>query len=120
MNLVANWIDATEAQLRGIPLTGKREEAVVGLLELVSDDPEGALGIVRQIIERKPSDRVLNCLGAGPVEELLIKHPEFLGKLIGGIVDSNSLRECLLHVDADGDSELEKKLKDFLGSKGSR
>ncbi|MHB1401828.1 MAG: DUF6869 domain-containing protein [Thiobacillus sp.] len=109
-NLAANWIEATEGQLRGIPLSAKDEDAVVGLLELILENPGDAFEEILQIIKRKPSERALNRLGAGPIEELLVSHPEFLEKLILEASDINSLKRCLTYVNADEGSELEKDL----------
>ncbi|MBT9539685.1 DUF6869 domain-containing protein [Thiobacillus sp.] len=109
-NLAANWIEATEGQLRGFPLSAKDEDAVVGLLELILENPGDAFEEILQIIKRKPSERALNRLGAGPIEELLVSHPEFLEKLILEASDLNALKRCLTYVNADEGSALEKGL----------
>ena len=115
MDLETNWIEATEEQLLGNSLSGKGEEAAVNLLELVSDNPDGAVAVILQIIEHQPSERVLNCLGAGPIENLLVKYPEYLEKLIATVPDPSALKKCLLHVNTDPEDGLDTNLlKKFL------
>lgn len=114
IDLARDWINATEGQLSGNPLTGKDEETVVSLFELVSDNPDAAVEVILQVIEQEPDQRVLNCLGAGPIEDLLGKHPEYLKKLIAAVRNLNSLRSCLTHVNVDDGSELEKSLTEAI------
>lgn len=115
MDLETNWIEATEEQLLGNSLSGEGEEAVINLLELCLDNPDGAVEVILQIIEQKPSDRVLNSLGAGPIESLLFKHPEYLEKLIATAPNPSALKKCLLHVNTDPEDGLDMNLlKKFL------
>lgn len=118
MSLATNWIEATTEQLAGKSLSVEEEEAVVNLLEQVSGNPEYAFEVMLQIIEQSPSERVLNCLGAGPIEELLVKYPEYLEKLIANVSNASALKQCLLHVNyEDDEDELNiNLLDDFLNS----
>ena len=117
MDLATNWIEATEGQLLGNSLSGKGEEAAVNVLELVSDNPDGAVEVILQIIECQPSERVLNCLGAGPIESLLVKYPEYLEKLISIVPNADALKKCLLYVNTDPEDGLDMKLlNNFLNS----
>lgn len=112
-----NWIDAIEGELQGNPLNRKSEDVVVDLLELIADNPDDAFEVILQIIKQSPSERILNRLGAGPIEDLLVKHPEYLEKLINVVPDSIALKSCLTHVNADEGSELEKKLIAYESSR---
>lgn len=102
MDLATNWIAATEQQIKGEALDC--DDAVVGLLELVAYKPEEAFEVILKIIAQNPSERVLNGLGAGPVESLLFgypNHPAYLEQLIAKVPDVNALKQCLLYVNAD-------------------
>lgn len=117
MNLANCWIVATQKQLLGEPLSNEKEEAIINLLDLIFDSPDGAFETILQIIEQQPSDRVLNCLGAGPIEELLVKYPEYLSRLIALVPNSNALRQCLLYVDYDEEDGIDiNLLENFLNS----
>lgn len=111
INLAARWIDATEAQLSGGILSSDAEQAIVELFELVTDDPNGAAKVMLQIIEQEPGERILNCLGAGPMEELLIKHPRYLNSFLRSTHDLQLLKQCLAHVNADEGTTLEAELR---------
>ncbi len=117
MSLVLNWIAAKQDQLLGKPLDSEKDEAIIELLDLILDNPESAFKTILQIIEQQPSDSLLACLGAGPIESLLTKHPEYLGKLIASVNDTNALKQCLLRVDYDDEDGLDVNLlENFLKS----
>jgi hypothetical protein len=63
--------------------------------------------VILNIIEQNPSEHVLNYLGAGPVEELLVKYPEYLEKLIAMTPNASALKKCLSHVNYDDEDGLD-------------
>lgn len=115
MDVVSNWIAATEAQLNASPLNDMEEQAVIALYELASDQPFEAINVILQVLDKQPKLSVINCLGAGPLEELLVKHPELLNQVIGVAETNNALRQSLLHVNMPDDNvEGVNRLNDFL------
>lgn len=115
MDIVKTWLKSTEIQLAGNPLNCETEIPIIALYEACSDEPDKAIEIISGIIEQKPSDKLLACLGAGPIEELLVKHPKYLGKLIKEVSNHAALRVCLQHVDVGDDDSIDASmLNDFL------
>jgi len=110
MSLVLNWIAAKHDQLLGKPLDSEKDDAITEILDLILDNPDSAFKTILQIIEQQPSDSVLACLGAGPIESLLSKHPEYLGELIASVQDTSALKQCLLHVDYDDEDGIDVDL----------
>jgi len=117
-NLATNWIEAVEGGSRGIPLSTQGEDAIIGLLELILATPQEAYKEILKIIKLKPREQTLNRLGAGPIEELLVSRPEYLEKFILEVCDLNLLKECLVYVNADEGSELEKGLAEAISRIG--
>ena len=116
MNLAINWITAKQAQILGKSLSEKEENAVINLLEQCSYEPDNAVEVILEIIEQNPSELVLHYLGAGPVEELLVKYPEYLEKLIAMTPNTSALKACLSHVNYDEDGLDAEMLNKFLNS----
>lgn len=117
MNLANEWIKATETQLSGDSLSCENEDAIIKLFELCSHHPDAALEVVLQIIEQLPAKSVLNNLGAGPIESLFFKYPEYLEKLIAMTPNTSALKECLSHVNYDDEDGLDgEMLNKFLNS----
>lgn len=115
MKLAINWIKATEMQLLGNSLSSENEDAIINLFELCSHHPDDAVEVILQIIEQKPNERVLNHLGAGPIESLFFKYPNYLEKLIAMTSNASALKKCLLYVNYDDGDELDTEmLKKFL------
>lgn len=98
MTLAIKWIEATEAQLAAKILNEEEEQAIIKFFELAADEPVKAIEIALQVIEHVPRSSILNCLGAGPVEELLVKHPQYLDELIALAETNEKLKQCLRHV----------------------
>ncbi|WP_020564392.1 DUF6869 domain-containing protein [Methylosarcina fibrata] len=117
MNLAINWIKAKQTQILGKSLSEKEEDAIITLLEQCDYEPDNAVKVILEIIEQNPSERVLAFLGAGPVEELLVKYPEYLEKLIEMTPNTSALKECLSHVNYDDEDGLDAEmLNKFLNS----
>jgi len=106
MNLAINWIEATQAQILGKSLSEKEEDAIITLLEQCDYEPDNAVKVILEIIEQNPSERVLAYLGAGPIEDVLIKYPEYLEKLIVMTPNASALKKCLSHVNYDDEDGL--------------
>jgi len=117
MDLATNWIEATEAQLNRKVLGDEQESALVKLFELSSDQPGEAIKVFLKIAERAPSSSIMNCLGAGPIEELLVKHPGFLEQLITTALNSRPLQYSLMQVTLpEEDSKSLGRLREFVES----
>lgn len=118
MNLAMKWIQATEAQLNRNNLMEEEERAIILFFELASNEPAKAIDIALQVIERGPHSNIINCLGAGPIEELLVKHPSYLDQLIVLAGKNEKIKQCLKHVDlAENDVIGLRRLADFLEKK---
>jgi len=118
INLDIEWISAAKIQLNKEQLSGKEEDTIVELLELCSDEPEVALNVIYKIIERHPSIDILRYLGAGPLEDLIVKNCHFLNELIDKAKENSQVRECLSFVNLnEDDCSNSKDLSNFLESK---
>ncbi|MGZ8250125.1 MAG: hypothetical protein ACXWUF_19055 [Methylomagnum sp.] len=109
MNIVDKWIEATKSQLRGNSLTEELEYPVIRLFELCSYKPNEAIEIIAEIIEKNPDEKILDCLGAGPIEELLIKYPSYLDILVDKVTNGSSLNRCLSHVNFDEEEPQDRR-----------
>lgn len=117
MSLALDWVKATETQIRGETLSCENEDAIINLFELCSKNPDTAFDVIIQIISETPEEKVLNHLGAGPLESLFFKYPEYLQKFITMTPDTDALKKCLSHVNYDAEDGLDLKLLDnFLNS----
>ncbi len=114
MELAEMWIKATQAQLSGSTLTEFEEDALIKMFELSSERPEDALGAFLRIIDLNPSTKILDCLGAGPLEELLVKNGEYLGHIIELALNNPGLRECLKYVQLEDDDPNQHELYAFV------
>jgi hypothetical protein len=118
-DLVANWIDATVAQINGKDLNKKQNDSIIELLEICTNNPSRAFKIICQILATNPNKKVLGCLGAGPLEDLLIQHCDYIDKSIEEVVNTKLLRDCLEHVNMDPeDCPNAQNLYDFLEGRG--
>lgn len=121
MTLAIKWIKATEAQLAAKNLNEEEEQAIIKFFELAADEPKMAIEIALQVLEYSPQRSILNCLGAGPLEDVLVKHPHCLDELIALAETNEKLRQCLSHVNLSEDNlRGANLLKRFLESKGYR
>ena len=117
MDLVTEWIGAAEAQLDRRTLEASQENAIIRLFELAAQEPDSALKIIYAIVQRKPRSDVLNYLGAGPIEELLVKHCEYLNEFISRARSDSLLKQCLSHVNLEVDDCADAPdLQRFLGA----
>ena len=114
-DLASNWINATIAQIDDKELTEKQNDSIVELLEICTDNPSKAFRIICQILSTNPNKKVLGCLGAGPLEDLLVQHCDYIEKSIEEAVSTKLLRDCLEYVNMDPeDCPNAQKLYDFL------
>ncbi|PPD41099.1 MAG: hypothetical protein CTY16_16375 [Methylobacter sp.] len=115
MNFALKWIKATETQLSGATLSSENEDVISDLYDLCSDNPDDALEVILQVIALAPEERVLNQLGAGPIESLFFNYPEYLEKLISLTANTDALKNCLSHVNYDDEGSLDVNfLEKFL------
>lgn len=68
------------------------------LSELVDDDAEAALSVARRITELTADAHMLAVLGAGPIEELLQKHPRSVEAILLDARRSPSFRNAFRSV----------------------
>ncbi len=116
MSISNDWIAAAEAQLSGQSLTQEQDDTIVRLLELCADDPAKAFVAISGIVQLDPRLEILNYLGAGPLEDLLIKHCEYLEVLIAKARQDRRFRQCLSHVNLDNeDCPNAQILHNYLG-----
>lgn len=114
-SLVDRWIDATKAQIDGKDLNEKQNDSVVEMLEICTKNPSRGFTIICQILAKHPNKKVLGCLGAGPLEDLLIQHCDYIDKSIEEIENTKLLRDCLEYVNMDlEDCPNAQNLHDFL------
>jgi len=117
MDIASDWLKSTQAQLVGLSLNSESEKAIIAAFEICADNPDEAVNLISNIIEQKPNKKLLACLGAGPIEELLVKHPDYLNKLMEAIPCHAALKMCLQHVNTDEDDAIDKSmLNDFINS----
>ena len=113
--LVVDWILATEAQVEGKHLNEKQSNSIVELLELCTHNPSIAFSVICQLLATNPREKVIGCLGAGPLEDLLIQHCHFIEKTIEEAAKNKLLKKCLEYVNVDQeDCPNAQKLYDFL------
>ncbi len=81
-------------------------EATDRLLDLINDDPNAALGTVVVLIREAPNDHLLNCVGAGPLEDLLCTHgPVVVDRVEELAAHDEKFKKCLRWV--WGDSQMD-------------
>jgi len=121
MDFATKWIEAKDAQLNSKSLSEEEEQAIIKFYDLASDEPDEAIKLALQVIEHEPRIAIIHCLGAGPVEELLVKHPSYLGELITLAEENEKLIQCLSHVNlSEDDVESTNLLAHFLEKKLGR
>jgi len=78
------------------PMFGPATERLVGLIE---HDPQQAWAHILRLIERAPSEPLLNCVGAGPLEDLLCAHGDvFIDQVEQLAARDDRFRQCLAYV----------------------
>lgn len=73
-NLVAAWIALTRSD-SGTPGYDQHFWAFNRVWELSHNDPEAAWQFILAVLETDSSDRIIQNLSAGPLEDLLANHP---------------------------------------------
>lgn len=74
-NLVAGWIALTHSD-SGTPEYNQHIWADHHVWELCSGDPEAAWQFILAVLEMDRSNPIMENLSAGPLEDLLAKHPQ--------------------------------------------
>ena len=74
-NLIAGWI-ALAGSESGTPEHDQHFWAFGRVWELCRDEPEAAWQFILAVLETDRSDRIVQNLSAGPLEDLLAKHPQ--------------------------------------------
>lgn len=116
-SLTHNWLDAARIQLNKQKLTNNQNDAIAELFEVCSDDPQRAFNVICEILACNPRKDVVGYLGAGPLEDLLIHHCEFIDIVIEKTNSIDLLKECLEQVNLDNeDCDEAEKLHAFLAS----
>jgi len=78
------------------PIFGSATEHLVGLIE---NEPQHAWAHILSLIERAPSELLLNCVGAGPLEDLLCAHGDvFIDHVEQIAAHDDRFRQCLAYV----------------------
>lgn len=114
-NLSTNWINAAAAQIDGENLDDNQNNSIVELFEICADDPNRAFKVICQILSTNPRKDILGYLGAGPLEDLLKKHCDYIDIAVKEAENVKLLRDCLEHVYMDPeDCPNAQKLNDFL------
>ena len=114
-NLTTDWIDAATAQLNAQKLNKDQDNAIVNLFEICAENPSRAFNVICEILETNPRKDVLGYLGAGPLEDLLLKNCEYIDIAIERTKNITLLKECLAHVNLDKeDCPNSQTLYDFL------
>ncbi len=86
----------------GMPLTNEQESTIIDLLEACSEKPDRAFWYILEILELNPNEAIIGYLGAGPLEDLLLKHGDkFIDKIIKEAANNTLLFKCLSYVDLD-------------------
>ncbi|RTL03939.1 MAG: hypothetical protein EKK65_02705 [Lysobacterales bacterium] len=101
MLLSEQWIDSATKQIRQGVLDESNDSSIVMLLDLCNDQPLKAVQVIYEIMEKTSDSDLLSYLGAGPLEDLLVKHPEFLNKFSNDSIDNPKLQQCLSQVNLD-------------------
>jgi hypothetical protein len=116
-SLTHNWLDAATIQLNKQELNKDQDDAIVQLFEVCSDDPKRAFNVICEILACNPRKDVVGYLGAGPLEDLLIHHCEYIDIVIEKTNSIELLEECLEHVNLETeDCEEAEKLHAFFAS----
>ncbi len=99
--LVFNWVNATTAQIDGKDLDDRQSDSIADLYDICADDPNRAFEVICQILATNPRKDVLSCLGAGPLEDLLTNHCDYIDKAIKEAENTKLLKDCLGYVNID-------------------
>jgi hypothetical protein len=100
-NLITLWISAASAQLDKLDLSEEQNDAIVELFDLCSENAEKAFEVICEILRRKPREDIVGYLGAGPLEDLLIKNCEYVDIVIERSDTVKLLMNCLEVVNID-------------------
>ena len=74
-------------------------EATDLLVRLIDDDPEQAWLLIRRLVEQADSEVALQCVAAGPLEDLLCDHgPQFIDRAESAARDQLPFRRALATV----------------------
>lgn len=115
--LVDTWIVATERS-RLEPGRAADNWAIQEVLDMhLRDDHEEIWKIILSITSATDSEWVLDCLGAGPLEDLLIKHaPEYIERISIEAGASPKFKRALASVWLDeNDTPLYKSIYSIAG-----
>jgi len=77
--------------------TNRRWAEATDLLQaLINDNPDAAWALVLILIREAPNDHLLNCIGAGPLEDLLCAHsPILIDRVEERAAHDEKFKKCL-------------------------
>ena len=110
--LIDSWIKATELS-QNDPGFSADNWAIQKVLDMHMDGEHEAIWkIILGIVSATKSDWVLGCLGAGPLEDLLVSHtPQYIERIAIEAETSPKFKRALTSVNLDADdTSLYKKV----------
>jgi hypothetical protein len=112
-DLIQAWIDMT-VHGKGTPEYEESFWAFMALQDLIEEYPNVALSVIREILRKNQTNKVFECLSAGPLEDLLGAHGPMIiekveeaarsdpvfRKLLGGVWQNQILEDIWQRVQA--------------------
>jgi hypothetical protein len=120
MNIVEleKWVDAyiQAQQIEGIDGSHPLWWAIDKFMDAVQSNPELAWEAIVKIVQRRPSEKVLGMLSAGPLEDLLEQHGENFILRIEKISSADAcFRKMLEHIWKSSTPEIWERLNAAKG-----
>ncbi len=114
-SLTQSWLNAATAQLDKQKLSKEQDDAIVQLFEVCSTEPERAFQVICEVLASDPRMDLVGYLGAGPLEDLLVNHCEYIDIVIEEAKSAKLLKECLEQVNLEAEDCADaQKIHDFL------
>ncbi len=113
-NIAKNWI---EAQCFDVDEVGYKERswAVDKCIEMAISDPDNLFEIVKAVFEANSSQKILESLGAGPLEDLMVYHGNLYISIIEDYINLNpEFKEVVRKVRLDSEDVSSDVLKKFI------
>jgi hypothetical protein len=103
--LIDTWVKYHEILEKAGDLAGQTSIAddhlwaIERMDDIVNDDPDGAWGLIMELLLRAQSDYQLACLASGLLENFLVKHGSgFIDRIERAATQSDRFRETLTGV----------------------
>ena len=93
--LIQEWISAQEAWDKN-ENSDNLHWAIEKLIHLPEEDPESTWDVILGILEKDPSDKIIDILAASPLEDLMTYHGEkYINHIEDEIKHNTRLKKCM-------------------------